>query len=182
MITIKKITTKELSKLLNVKRSTVSGWIKDGIPHSKKGNGYLFDPEEAQKWVTENCKGKRGKPGYIQKLQAQVSKEEDGEPSETPSNTPGLLSELAKAKLKKEQLQGEKLKLQVDELKGQYLLAEDVRQDRLRRIQVVKSGLLSLAARYADEWASINNSRILHKEIEKAVYELLNRFAGKPGR
>ena len=174
------IGTRDLCSLLNISRPTITGWIKQGLPHIVEGRKYLFDEAVARQWVIENCKGKEGKPGYLRKLAAQASREKRNNQetiNEEPKGSENMLTALARAKLEKEQLQGEKLKLQVEELKKQYVHVDDVRRERLQRIQAVKAGLLALPGKYSNKWAGIRDARVLHKQFEEAVYQILAGFS-----
>lgn len=48
------ITIEQLSQMLQIGRSTIDRWRKQGMPYIKIGKGIRFEEDTVMKWIKEN--------------------------------------------------------------------------------------------------------------------------------
>lgn len=152
-----------------VATQTVSAWCKRGCPHKreKRGTGarytLSFKIEDVDAWLREKWKGpydtSTRSRSASQKTEAAAGDEE-----------PKALRD------KKDYWLAKKYEIQVKKERGELIPLEEVRQERLQRIEAVRAGLFSLPARLSGVCAGRSESEI-QDEIESAINDLLERFA-----
>jgi phage terminase Nu1 subunit (DNA packaging protein) len=164
---------RDVAEFYDVATQTVSAWCKRGCPHKreKRGTGarytLSFKIEDVDGWLREKCKG----PYDTSTRSMSVSqKTEAAEKDGTSDEEPKALRD------KKDYWLAKKYEIQVKKERGELIPLEEVRQERLQRIEAVRAGLFSLPARLSGVCAGRSETEI-QDEIESAINDLLERFA-----
>jgi len=64
----------KLAKVLGVSLTTLDNWVRNGCPHTKQGKSVLFNPDDVQKWLSEQKSGSVREDILIQKLKYQTAR------------------------------------------------------------------------------------------------------------
>jgi hypothetical protein len=146
---------REVAEALGVTRKTICEWLGEGAPGKDRG-GY-YDVERIHEWRRE--KTKRG--------------------GTRDDNGTGVISTAERLKRAQADEREHKAKLAALELKirlGQYVALDEIEKRDVERIKVVKTGLLSLPRRLAQEMEGLNaNQREVM--LKTRFRELLERFS-----
>jgi phage terminase Nu1 subunit (DNA packaging protein) len=155
--------SRDIAELFDVTQPAVSKWVQRGCPHedrgSKKRPQHFFDPVDVDNWLRDKCLGPYNKSGRSSAGNREATDEE-----------PKALRD------KKDYWLAKKYEIQVKKERGELIPLEEVRQERLQRIEAVRAGLFSLPARLSGVCAGRSETEI-QDEIESAINDLLERFA-----
>lgn len=158
-----KVDLKGLVRLRGCTERAVYYWIDEGCPHTKYGRGmFFFNPEAVEAWL--QARNRDGTPGSKSLIAG-------------PGVAADVRDELARAKLRKEQALASRHEHNLAVAKGDYMLAEQVQQERLERILSVKAQLLALPGKLAMRLAH-RSSEDIYNELRTEVHNLLLDFAG----
>ncbi|HVX85289.1 MAG TPA: hypothetical protein VH253_10940 [Phycisphaerae bacterium] len=117
---------RDAAKALGLTARTLQSYVRRGCPHTPSPAGAMFDPADVRAWMEQSkLTGNPGRP----------AREES--------------SELAAARLRKENALAAKYELAVAVERGELARIDDVKQDWLARITTTKHRLLGLPAAMA---------------------------------
>jgi phage terminase Nu1 subunit (DNA packaging protein) len=155
------LTSTELMKELDVSERTLVRWKREGCPHIPTSSGYMWDLDKVKEWmVSSERTGGLGRPN-----------------SEEGSVDPKLKDMVTQARLRKEMALAAKHEFQLSLAKKEVIPAEEVKNERLARIAIVKAQLLSLPGKLAPRLMYRTSEKEVFDELNLAVREILEEFS-----
>lgn len=154
----------ELLQHLNVTYQTLWRYKKLGMPCIPMGGKQTFyDVDKVEAFLDEHgITGRVGRPGKELSPDAEQKK-----------------LELLQVKLRKELVLAERHEHALKRLKGEVVSTSSVQEAHLKRVQVVKAGLMSLPGKVAARCAH-RSAHEVQAELELEVHALLTEFARPP--
>jgi hypothetical protein len=195
-------TIHDLSVIYSVGKAAISYWIKRGLKgdatvkpggHRKR---YLFSRQEVDDWLRENKRGPYSKTalaGFRKRTEADKPKPKK-RPKKKPKKRAGSNGSTDQAEVsaldsifdeadipedpKERKLfwDAAKAEIVVRKSLGQMVPAEEVQRGRVRRVEAIKAGLLSLPGMVSDRLVGLDSIEI-DQELNKAVRRLLKQYA-----
>jgi phage terminase Nu1 subunit (DNA packaging protein) len=150
-------TIREIAEKLGVNEVTVYKWKREGAPVFKEDGYYSVD--RIQEWCEEN---KRSKSDTHQ-----VSDDDE---------IRRLKTELLRARVTEKQFAGEIKEIKVKYETGQLIEREEMHERDIQRIAVVKSRLLALPRRLAQDMVGLNANQ-METMMKTRFREILEQFA-----
>lgn len=155
----------ELLERLGCTYQTLWRYQQMGLPNIPMGGQRTFyELEKVMAWLEE--RGITGKVGRPTKASA------DGVVDEKKL-------ELLEVKLRKEKVLAERHEHALQRLKGEVVSASSVQEAHLKRLQIVKAGLLALPGKVASRCAH-RSAHEVQAELELEVHALLAEYAKPP--
>lgn len=193
-------TIHDLSVIYSVGKAAISYWIKRGLKgdatvkpggHRKR---YLFNREEVDDWLRENKRGPYSKAalaGFRKRTEADKPKPKPKKRSKKNPKRSGSKDQAEVSALdsifdeadipedpKERKLfwDAAKAEIVVRKSLGQMVPTEEVQRGRVRRVEAIKAGLLSLPGMVSDRLVGLDSIEI-DQELNKAVRRLLKQYA-----
>ena len=152
----------ELAQRIGKNPKTVYWYKKQGAPVKKTSNGY--DLTALQQWIAENIRQKADSPHFVDEIPQK---------SKSGINYLELYNEERALKTKAERERTE-LKFQIES--GQYVPLDEVKKRDIEKIAVIKTGLLTMPRRIAQEVVGLNANQI-EVLLKRRFRDLLEKFA-----
>lgn len=161
---------REMAHLVGVSQSTVSAWLREGMPcchPGGRGRACVIDASAALAWLD-----KRGIKPNVGRVKAAGLEVGDGDDSDTYKT----------ARAKREKIEALRAELRLKQEAGELVFKADVQQVLVSAFTEVRAGLEELPANLASEIAmtsDVGHARaLLTGEIERLLEHLSRRLAG----
>ncbi|HRQ59636.1 MAG TPA: terminase small subunit [Azoarcus taiwanensis] len=161
---------RELADLVGVSQSTVSAWLREGMPcrhPGGRGRACNIDASAALAWLDK--RGIKPNAGRVKAAGLEVG---DGDDSDT----------YRTARAKRETIEAQRADLRLKQEAGELLFKDDVVRVVVAAFTEVRAGLEELPAKLASEIAMTTDEAharaLLTGEIERLLEHLSGRIAG----